>query len=486
VDHSGGITTQIKQINVGGKMMKKMFLSLILTFLITVPVLSLGTDTTIRSMMTLASGKTLLTLRATYDGLWPTSPPLAFFVTTLSDGVLITEYITWAGADRYADFSIVLPPGTYYAQSATYQAVGGLIQVAPDGLPYGPLTITVEAPDNPGIPTLNVPAPLFTVATEGSDILLNMSYSMDNLVGTGAVSYTFEIQDTFGTEMTRYYSSESQFIISNSETGDHVLQVRVVADLGDAVGFSPLSTVKVVTVFPKTRLIVPWYANIPELGWGTLLSVSSKENDVPITMDVISYKYQTIGSKDILIKNTTTLQEESNMAPWVFNVSDFVDYESGYLEIVVNGVEASGLTLFTRTGDVLTYDGTPMMDSRKASNYHFIPMQMSGPVGEFNPFHSYSVVNNTDSPITFYMVYHISSDGCGRILGNTVMTAPVIVRPHDVWALGYDYNYLRTLLGIIPSCVGPLYFSTEIYATGPVLVQAAIYDLDGGFGIWNN
>jgi len=82
--------------------MKKMFLSLILTFLITVPVLSLGTDTTIRSMMTLASGKTLLTLRATYDGLWPTSPPLAFFVTTLSDGVLITEYITWAGADRYA------------------------------------------------------------------------------------------------------------------------------------------------------------------------------------------------------------------------------------------------------------------------------------------------------------------------------------------------------------------------------------------------
>lgn len=468
------------------KHLKFLVTVVLMSLLFVVPVSALGTEVTLRSMTELANGDTLVTLRVSYDGMWPTSPPLQFFMVEMYEGGQSSKYIIWATNDRYVEFSLVLGPGTYDFLGTTYYAVASLVQVAPDGLPYGPLTITVEAPDNPGIQTLNVPAPLFTVATEGSDILLNMSYSMDNLVGTGAVSYTFEIQDTFGTEMTRYYSSESQFIISNSETGDHVLQVRVVADLGDAVGFSPLSTVKVVTVFPKTRLIVPWYANIPELGWGTLLSVSSKENDVPITMDVISYKYQTIGSKDILIKNTTTLQEESNMAPWVFNVSDFVDYESGYLEIVVNGVEASGLTLFTRTGDVLTYDGTPMMDSRKASNYHFIPMQMSGPVGEFNPFHSYSVVNNTDSPITFYMVYHISSDGCGRILGNTVMTAPVIVRPHDVWALGYDYNYLRTLLGIIPSCVGPLYFSTEIYATGPVLVQAAIYDLDGGFGIWNN
>lgn len=468
------------------KHLKFLVTVVLMSLLFVVPVSALGTDVTLRSMTELANGDTLVTLRVAYDGMWPTSPPLQFFMVEMYEGGQSSKYIIWATNDRYVEFSLVLGPGTYDFLGTTYYAVASLVQVAPDGLPYGPLTITVEAPDNPGIPTLNVPAPLFTVSTEGSDILLNMSYSMDNLVGIGAVSYTFEIQDTFGTEMTRYYSSGSQFTISGAETGDHILQVRVVADLGDAVGFSPLSSPKMVSVFPRTRLVVPWYANIPELGWGTLLSVSSKENDVPITMDVVSYKYETVGSKDILIKNTLTLDADSDMAPWVFDVADLVDYETGYLELTVNGVEASGLTLFMRTGSTLTYDGTPMMDIRESSTYHFIPMQMSGQVGEFNPYHSYVVVNPTDSPITFYMVYHISSDGCGKLFGNTTTTVPVTIRPHDVWALGYSNSYLRTLLGIIPSCTGPIYFSTEIYATGPVLVQAAIYDLDGGFGIWNN
>ena len=229
-------------------MMKKMFLSLILTFLITVPVLSLGTDTTIRSMMTLASGKTLLTLRATYDGLWPTSPPLAFFVTTLSDGVLITEYITWAGADRYADFSVILPPGTYYAQSTTYQAVGSLIQVAPDGLPYGSVDITIPAPDGPNIPTLNVPAPYLNVSSEEGSIVIDLSYSMDNLIGTGAIDYSFEVIDTYGTETKRYYTATSQIIIEDAEEGEHIFQARIIAEFTDAVALSPLSSPKLINV----------------------------------------------------------------------------------------------------------------------------------------------------------------------------------------------------------------------------------------------
>lgn len=463
--------------------MKKMFLSLILTFLITVPVLSLGTDTTIRSMMTLASGKTLLTLRATYDGLWPTSPPLAFFVTTLSDEVLITEYITWAGADRYADFSIVLPPGTYYAQSATYQAVGGLIQVAPDGLPYGSVDITIPAPGGPSIPTLNVPAPYLNVSSEEGAIIIDLSYSMDNLIGTGAIDYSFEVIDTYGTQTKRYYTATSQIIIEDVLEGQHIYQARIIAEFPESVALSPLSSPKVVEVVPSSKLIVPWYANLNE--WSTVVGLTCETEGQPIIVEFILYKYITVGDREILFEDTISFQETSSIYPILFNISELSEYESGFMEVNVIGAKARGLTMLMRNGEIKTFDASPLMLNKDASIYHLVPFQISGPYNEFNANHSYSILNTSNSPVTVYFVYHFLDNGC--FAGpKTVTTAPFIVRPKETRAEAYSYAYMKSLAGIVSMCSEPLIFSVEIVASLPVYVQAAEWDQTGGFGLWNN
>jgi hypothetical protein len=472
---------------VGGKVMKKMFLSLILTFLITVPVLSLGTDTTIRSMMTLASGKTLLTLRATYDGLWPTSPPLAFFVTTLSDGVLITEYITWAGADRYADFSIVLPPGTYYAKSTTYQAqaVGSLIQVAPDGLPEGGVKVVIPAPDSPSIPTLNVPAPYMNVTTEEGVVIIDLSYSMDNLIDTGAIDYSFEVIDTYGTETKRYYTATSQIIIEDAEEGEHIFQARIIAEFTDtdAVALSPLSSPKLINVQAMSKLFVPWYAFFRE--WSTVVGITCETEGKPIQVEFKLYEYRDVGGREILSEDEITFYETSSFYPILFNLADISDYESGFMEVTVRGSKARGLTMFRRDGEVSTFDATPFMMSKDASQYHLIPFQVSGPYDAYNLTHSYSIVNMNSSPTVVYFIYHILDTDCTS--GNkTITTSPFVVRPKDVRAEGYSYTYMKSLIGAGLGCNPPIIFSVEIVSSLPVYVQAAEWDVTGGFGLWNN
>ena len=83
--------------------MKKSILVLSLVALLGLNILALGTSTSVKSTVMLASGKTLITLQATYGGMWPTSPPLAFFVTAVSDGLTTSEYITWAGSQRFIE-----------------------------------------------------------------------------------------------------------------------------------------------------------------------------------------------------------------------------------------------------------------------------------------------------------------------------------------------------------------------------------------------
>jgi len=487
VVNSGNTTTQKEKINVGkavrSKTMKKSILVLSLVALLGLNVLALGTSTAVKSTIQLASGKTLVTLQATYGGMWPTSPPLAFFVTAVSDGLTTSEYITWAGSQRFIELDLVLPPGTYFAQSAAYVAVLSAIQVAPDGLPEGGVEVVIPAPDSPSIPTLNVPAPYMNVTTEEGVVIIDLSYSMDNLIGTGAIDYSFEVIDTYGTQTKRYYTATSQIIIEDVLEGQHIYQARIIAEFPESVALSPLSSPKVVEVVPSSKLIVPWYANLNE--WSTVVGLTCETEGQPIIVEFILYKYITVGDREILFEDTISFQETSSIYPILFNISELSEYESGFMEVNVIGAKARGLTMLMRNGEIKTFDASPLMLNKDASIYHLVPFQISGPYNEFNANHSYSILNTSNSPVTVHFVYHFLDNGC--FAGpKTVTTAPFIVRPKETRAEAYSYAYMKSLAGIVSMCSEPLIFSVEIVASLPVYVQAAEWDQTGGFGLWNN
>jgi len=450
---------------------------------------SASVTTSLVRTLDLEDGNTLVTLRATFGGLepWPTSPPTQYFVVTVSSESLSnfeTDYYVPATAERTVEFDIIVDPGSYEAWSIAYWAPGSYVGIAFGGMPLGSVTWTVD--DRPLIiPTLSIAPPLFDLEVIGNDVHFEMAYSYDNIVGIGGVYFTFEIWDVYDGEERRYYTNLHEFDLKNIESGIHAFAVRVLVFLeSGGVGYSPLSSIETIDIFPFVRLLVPWFAWEDNL-WDTLLVLSCKENDIPIEITFTSYRNVEIGGQVVQVEDTFSMPGYSSKFPIMFAISDVVVADSGYLVIEVDGTDAGGISVFYQyiNGGPATFDATPMLNISdiKGGDTH-ISGQYVGDVMGFHTLSSTVLINTTVEEKYVLMEYNIAPNSCLPIGRKVVMAEWVL--PYSTKSVCYDQESFAWDLGLPFGCPDPYVYSIKIVADEGIYAVTGMNGLESGLGIW--
>lgn len=433
------------------------------------------------SKVLLANGNTLVRLRASFNGLWPTFPSTQFFRFVVSDesGFETSYYVPSDGLNRIVLLEAIFPAGSYHFYTEAYAAYDGDVDMAPGGYPDN---VAVFSVDNQiiGVPTLNIPPPIMSVEVVSSDITLDFEYSLDLIAPVGGTSFSYEVDDIYEGVTTRYVTSQNKLSLTGMPEGLHQFRARVLVNLeGGGFGYSPYNTPWAVEVVPSSELLAPWYANIPGQ-WSTVFMLTFSTPGVQTDLFITSYTYRTIGGVEVIIRSEYDIPVYTTPYPMFIDASDIVDGQSGFMEFKVEGTECSGSTMVMMDG--VTFDVTPMVGLRSLETSYLIPGNVSGEFHEFSVTPSYVLVNPGDEPATVNVSFRFAGGSC-PVNGKTVNLPPVVVNPHGYYAIGYSHQYLQSLVGSY--CPG-FKFSIKVDSTVPVAMLNAAYDMGGGFGFWNN
>lgn len=450
--------------------------------------LAQSTSVTKISEIKLSDGRYLFKVRASYGGMFPLTPSLEFFVANVQSNInsVITsaDYYVRAQSERYVDFDLVLPSGTHNVSGTSYYSPSGILTTAPSGMPYNTLILTVPFPDpSTTILTVNAPPPAMIVTAAGSKVKIKLSYSDDNLSNLkNVVDYFFEVSIVKNGITSKYKLLNSEELaIEDSDGGVSIIQARVVVNFGGSLGYTPWNTPQSVEVSPGTKLVVPYFAEVPNL-WSTSLVMEFKKPGVPVTLYFTHYVRKVVGGYNTVVKEEFKIDTVSTSYPIVVEAKDITSDQYGLIEITSVGCEFTGVS-FLRSPVTGVFDVTPMIDADRASYKSILSGQTvgyfiySGRVINSNISAGYSISNVSDEPAQVTVVYNV---GNGYSTGS--FSEVVTVDKHSVNSFGYDAAYFKQKTGLKGDT---LYVSVKLESSIPVIVTGTSYEGVKAIGIWS-
>lgn len=471
--------------------MKKLLLCSVLLGFITVGFAQVTTSVT-STIEVGTDGSMLTTIRASYLGSWPTSPQIQYYLfkveqsVTGSTGKLLNDYyVKTPGGDRSTTIQLFMRPGSYSISAEAWRAVEGSVSVCPDGYSGGTATLTVQPKST--VVVLNIPAPAVDVEVIDNSIVVTTGFSSDNLSNLfGVDDYWFEIVDFHNEKTDRFYTNLSQYTITDCEVGLHSIQVRVVVQFdGMSTGTGPLSKAYPCEIKLNTNLVLPWFAQVPNM-WFSDVLLTCKNEGISTEAEFSTYQWMSVNGRTILSENKYSYPFVSSKAPILIPAEIFAATKSGQMTLFVEGCdcEANVIMSMEILAGLKGLDGVRFVSAKSAKKTHLLGGLTSGSLEIWSGITPGVVVANfNDVSIHVTILYHLSSPVCD-IKGDGILES-FTLKPHENWANSYTYEALMSYISK-PLCdPRRAEVSFEIIADQEVVCMSLLFDSNGGgFGVF--